>query len=86
MVVKLSSVFQQLFEYSRGFRALREVACLKVVSSKSSLHSGVLGTVHAPTLEVASVKLFKVVDLPLEGFPTRPIRGSRGIMRVDAGI
>jgi len=64
----------------------REVACLKVVSSKSSLHSGVLGTVHAPTLEVASVKLFKVVDLPLEGFPTRPIRGSRGILRVDAGI
>jgi len=51
MVVKLSSVFQQLFEYSRGFRALREVA-----------------------------------DFGLEGFPTRPIRGSRGILRVDAGI
>ena len=37
---------------------------------------------HIPTLELASVKLFNVVDLPDEGFPTNPIKGSRGILRV----
>lgn len=36
--------------------------------------------VYQPTFEDASVKLFNVVDLPEEGFPTRPIRGSRGII------
>jgi len=35
---------------------------------------------HQPTLELASVKLFNVVLLPLEGLPTNPIRGSRGIV------
>lgn len=33
----------------------------------------------APTLDVASVKLFKVVLLPDDGLPTRAMRGSRGI-------
>jgi hypothetical protein len=37
---------------------------------------------HPPTLELASVKLFNVVLLPLEGFPTNPIKGSLGIVRV----
>jgi hypothetical protein len=36
---------------------------------------------NPPTLDVASVKLFKVVLLPLEGLPTRPIKGSRGIVK-----
>jgi hypothetical protein len=35
---------------------------------------------YPPTLEVASVRLFNVVLLPDEGLPTRPIRGSRGIL------
>jgi hypothetical protein len=35
---------------------------------------------HRPTLELASVKLFKVVLLPLDGLPTNPIKGSRGIV------
>lgn len=35
---------------------------------------------YGPTLEEASVRLFRVVDLPAEGLPTRPIRGSRGIV------
>lgn len=44
-----------------------------------------LGRMHgvrklAPTLELASVRLFKVVDLPELGFPTRPMSGSRGII------
>lgn len=32
-----------------------------------------------PTFAVVSVRLFSVVDLPDDGLPTRPIRGSRGI-------
>lgn len=36
--------------------------------------------VYQPTFDDASVRLFNVVDLPEEGFPTRPIRGSRGII------
>jgi hypothetical protein len=35
----------------------------------------------APTLAVVSVRLFNVVDLPLEGLPTRAISGSRGIVQ-----
>lgn len=35
---------------------------------------------HLPTLELASVNEFNMVDLPLEGFPTSPISGSRGIL------
>lgn len=34
----------------------------------------------APTFAVVSVRLFRVVDFPLEGLPTRAIKGSRGIM------
>ena len=30
--------------------------------------------------ELSVAYLFKVVDLPEDGFPTRPIRGSRGIV------
>jgi hypothetical protein len=41
--------------------------------------------VHSPTFELASVSEFKVVDLPLEGFPTRPISGSRGIIEFNGG-
>lgn len=33
-----------------------------------------------PTFAVASVRLLRVVDLPLLGLPTRAIRGSRGIV------
>lgn len=35
---------------------------------------------YAPTFEEASVKLFKVVLLPDEGLPTKPIKGSRPIL------
>jgi hypothetical protein len=31
-------------------------------------------------LELASVREFSVVDLPDDGFPTSPMRGSRGIL------
>lgn len=41
---------------------------------------------HKPTLDVASVKLFNVVLLPLEGLPTSPIKGSRGILACVNGI
>ena len=34
---------------------------------------------YQPTLEEASVRLLRVVLFPAEGFPTSPIRGSRGI-------
>lgn len=40
----------------------------------------------APTLDVASVRLFKVVLLPDDGLPTRAIRGSRGIARCEEGL
>jgi len=33
-----------------------------------------------PVLEVASVRLLSVVDLPEEGLPTRAMSGSRGIV------
>lgn len=39
-----------------------------------------------PTLDVASVKLLSVVDLPLEGLPTRPMRGSRGMLWLYDGV
>lgn len=32
-----------------------------------------------PTLDEASVKLFRVVLFPAEGLPTSPMRGSRGM-------
>lgn len=43
-------------------------------------------SIHAPTFDVASVRLFSVVLFPEEGLPTRPIRGSRGISCGDYGI
>lgn len=36
-----------------------------------------------PVLEVASVSELSVVDFPEDGLPTRPIRGSRGMVEVD---
>ena len=33
----------------------------------------------SPTLEEASVRLLSMVLLPLDGLPTRPISGSRGM-------
>jgi hypothetical protein len=36
--------------------------------------------IYQPTFEEASVRLFRVVDLPDEGLPTKPIKGSRGIL------
>lgn len=36
--------------------------------------------VGAPTFAVVSVKLLRVVDLPDDGLPTRPISGSRGML------
>lgn len=41
---------------------------------------------YPPTLEVASVSELSVLDLPALGFPTRPMRGSRGILRVGGYI
>ena len=35
---------------------------------------------YQPTLEEASVNEFRVLDLPALGFPTSPMRGSRGIV------
>ena len=56
---------------------LREVACAFV--SRRGRRRGGCGS-YQPTFDEASVKLFKVVDLPDDGFPTKPIRGSRGIL------
>ena len=39
-----------------------------------------LGAYGSPTFAVVSVKLLRVVDLPDDGLPTRPINGSRGIV------
>lgn len=41
--------------------------------------SGWAGLGYRPTLEEASVREFRVLDLPALGLPTRPMRGSRGI-------
>lgn len=38
-----------------------------------------------PTLELASVRLLSVVDLPEEGLPTKAMRGSRGIIAMKVG-
>jgi hypothetical protein len=50
------------------------------------MHEGWKVFYHPPTLELASVRLLSVVLLPLEGLPTRPIRGSRGIVRLGGGV
>lgn len=50
------------------------------VNSLMSRSRGVGGKYgKLPTLAVASVRLLRVVDLPLLGLPTRAISGSRGI-------
>jgi hypothetical protein len=36
--------------------------------------------IYLPTLDEASVRLFKVVLLPDDGFPTSPIKGSRPML------
>lgn len=51
---------------------------LPATASQSSFSIGV--SMDLPTFEVASVKLFNVVDLPDEGLPTKPMRGSRGMI------
>lgn len=38
------------------------------------------GGFYPPTFEDASVSEFSVLDLPALGLPTRPIRGSRGML------
>jgi hypothetical protein len=38
------------------------------------------GCFYPPTLEEASVRELSVLDLPALGFPTRPIKGSRGML------
>jgi hypothetical protein len=50
------------------------------------MHEGWRGLYHPPTLEVASVRLLSVVLLPLEGLPTRPMRGSRGIVMLGGEV
>jgi hypothetical protein len=50
------------------------------------MHGGWKVLYHPPTLELASVRLLSVVLLPLEGLPTRPIRGSRGIVKLGGGV
>jgi hypothetical protein len=40
---------------------------------------------EVPVFEFASVREFSVVDLPEEGLPTRPIRGSRGMVMFCKG-
>ena len=42
-----------------------------------------LGACGSPTFAVVSVKLLRVVDLPDDGLPTRPMSGSRGIVKGD---
>ena len=37
-------------------------------------------------MDEASVRLFNVVLLPEEGFPTRPIRGSRGMVSYEEWV
>ena len=59
----------------------REIAygSIFIVSFYRDIWSGRGAQRDLPTLELASVKLLSVVDLPDDGLPTRPIRGSRGM-------
>lgn len=64
-----------------GWRVLREVAYgLRGQLILLFGFPGVEVLCHLPTFEVASVNELSMVDLPLEGFPTRPMSGSRGIL------
>ena len=49
-------------------------------ASRSTSAQMIEGHAGAPALAVASVRLLSVVLLPDDGLPTRPIRGSRGIL------
>jgi len=55
---------------------LRKVTCRLVLARRWDR----VGSAHSPTFELASVSELRVVDLPLDGLPTRPISGSRGIL------
>jgi hypothetical protein len=50
------------------------------IVSLLKINRGVALRGYIPTLEVASVKLFSVVLFPDEGLPTKPIKGSRGMV------
>jgi hypothetical protein len=69
--------------FSRGLRRCLGSCVLREVAYAFGEQGGVDGGAfveYQPTFDDASVRLFNVVDLPEEGFPTRPIRGSRGIL------
>lgn len=55
-------------------------------AGREGARHGGLGMGYPPTLEVASVSELSVLDLPALGFPTRPMRGSRGMLRVGGYI
>lgn len=63
---------------------IRKVAYVKVAIS-AELRQLWLGSLYQPTLEEASVKLLSVELFPAEGFPTRPISGSRGMTEEERG-
>jgi hypothetical protein len=62
-----------------GYQFLREVAYDLCKQERQNERKGNCGS-YQPTFDEASVKLLRVVDLPDEGFPTKPIKGSRGIL------
>lgn len=47
--------------------------------TRSAMRLKTVSVAYRPILEDASVKEFKVVLLPDEGLPTKPIKGSRGM-------
>ncbi len=67
----------------RGDGAVREVSCAGGCISNLEVFcfvGGKMAGCYPPTLEEASVRELSVLDLPALGFPTRPMRGSRGIL------
>lgn len=58
------------------FIILREVSYAFV----SFMMAGWDQSQNVPTLEDASVRLFRVVDFPEDGLPTKPIKGSLPIL------
>jgi hypothetical protein len=68
----------------RGDGAVREVSCAggRISNLEGFFFVGrKMAGCYPPTLEEASVRELSVLDLPALGFPTRPIRGSRGILK-----
>ena len=64
--------------------AVREVSCAggRISNLEGYFFEGrKMAGCYPPTLEEASVRELSVLDLPALGFPTRPIRGSRGILK-----